>query len=324
MKSPDEPQRHRSAPTRARVSAIDAVAGRSRLELRRGAGPKRSDRLEAIARRLEVHARQVQRPSGVSSAVAAIAPDPARSIFARSASSPRLGQGAAGRGGLGLQAPGSPRPPSGRRPRGRERVGTLVARKTSFRRVAIARPTPASRSRRLAVADRGVEVVDAEATAFSRTAEAWSAGYIRKRLPQPMARIETLPPVRPRRAVRHLRARPSRRSAAQGAQRRHRGHRARPPGRSSPGTPGGSRLSLRHASPPAFSTACARRRPHDGFTPASARYSRHGLRVLRERDLGLLDLGVPLLLPLEAVEALVAGLAPAPAPAPSPAPRPCR
>src|SRR5512143_1682273 len=34
-------------------------------------------------------------------------------------------------------------------------------------------------------------------TAFSRTAVAWSAGYMRKRLPQPMARIETDAPVRP-------------------------------------------------------------------------------------------------------------------------------
>src|SRR4051812_22903742 len=36
------------------------------------------------------------------------------------------------------------------------------------------------------------------ASAFSSTPEAWSAGYMRKRLPQPMARMETDAPVRPR------------------------------------------------------------------------------------------------------------------------------
>src|SRR5260221_7784877 len=133
--------------------------------------------------------------------------------------------------------------------------------------------------------------------ALSRTAEACSAGYMRNRLPQPMARIETEAPVRPR--VRWGMPRPAAASAGQGAAAS--GKAAALTAR--PLLSGTSRRETfsRFAISPSLRGGL--RRPHASGGQVLA----HRLRVMRERHLGLLDLGMPLLLPFEAVVAPVAG-----------------
>src|SRR5512143_1998383 len=141
------------------------------------------------------------------------------------------------------------------------------------------------------------------ATALSTTAVAWSAGYARNRLPQPIARIETEAPVRP--SVRWGSFPATGASAGCAAGRA--GMAAAAPTAS----PLFSRNSLRVT--PSFFAMLASFSPRadgslDQLHTQLAAPPAHHLRVLRARDVGPRDLGVPALLPLEGVEASIASL----------------
>src|SRR5512143_2382310 len=133
-----------------------------------------------------------------------------------------------------------------------------------------------------------------ESMTLFRTIEACSSGYMRKRLPQPMARMDTLAPVRPR--VRCGSFGPT--AASGGAPWGRTGIAATAPTARPLFSRNSRRLTLSSFD---IGGSFLSGRLHPDLSEVLA----HGLGVLRERDLGLLDLGVPLLLPLEAVEALV-------------------
>src|SRR6185295_13833638 len=110
-----------------------------------------------------------------------------------------------------------------------------------------------------------------------------SCSYIRKRLPPPKARIGTETPVRPRTRCGSF-------AAAAAA---------------TPGSAGSA------ATAPRLRSRKSRRESRFAINPPSSLHARggeifrHDLHVVREGHLGLLDLRVPLLFPLVAVEALV-------------------
>src|SRR5882762_4381352 len=114
-----------------------------------------------------------------------------------------------------------------------------------------------------------------------------SGSYIKKRLPQPKARIGTETPVRPSTRCGSFDPAAAAGSAGSAAT----APRARP-------------LLPRKSRRESVSFCFAMDPPLD-LDAGLSQVIRHHLRIMRERHLGLFDLRVPLLLPLVAVEALV-------------------